>query len=69
MACCSPAKTEQVESKKVETVKAVAAEANAFADSTWCLTPQAASTAQTYGLRCRLAHFELRPHFLDFGDA
>jgi len=30
MACCSPAKTEQVESKRVETVKAFAAEANAF---------------------------------------
>ena len=42
MACCSPAKTEQVESKKAETVKALAAEANAFADSTWCLTPRAA---------------------------
>ena len=39
MACCSPAKTEQVESKKVETVKAVA---NAFAEPTWCLTPQTA---------------------------
>jgi hypothetical protein len=42
MACCSPAKTEHVGSKKAETVNAVAAEANAFADSTWCLTPRAA---------------------------
>jgi hypothetical protein len=39
MACFSPAKTEQFESKTAETVKAFAAGAKAFPNSPWCLTP------------------------------
>ena len=50
MACCSPAKTERVESKRAETVKALVARAKAFPNSPWYLTPKVASTSQLYGL-------------------
>lgn len=39
MACCSPTKTEHLESKRAETVKAPS-----------CLTPEAALPSQLYGL-------------------
>jgi len=71
MACFSPAKTEQLESKRAETVKAFAAGAKAFPNSPWCLTPKAALprsfTVCSQHLRRRLAHFDLRAHFLGLG--
>src|SRR6266478_2073938 len=68
MACCSPAKTEQLESKRAETVKAFAAGAKAFPNSPSCLTPEAALprsftvcsqplAAQACSLRAARAHF------------
>ena len=64
MACCSSTKTEQLESKRAETVKAFAAGAKAFPNSPWCLTPRqlylAALRFVHNHLRRRLAHFELR---------
>ncbi len=50
MACCSSTKTEQLVSKRAETVKAFAAGANAFLNSPSCLTPEAALPLQLYGL-------------------
>src|SRR5258708_5321360 len=50
MACCSPAKTEQLESKKAETVKAFVAGANTFPNPPSRLTPEAALPSQLYGL-------------------
>jgi len=50
MACCSPAKTEQLESKKAETVKAFVAGANTFQNPPSRLTPEAALPSQLYGL-------------------
>jgi hypothetical protein len=44
MACCSPAKTEQVESKRAETVKAFATGANAFPIRLGALAHKAALT-------------------------
>ncbi len=41
MACCSSTKTEQLVSKRAETVKAFDAGAKAFLNSPWCLTPKA----------------------------
>src|SRR5258707_849727 len=71
MACCSPTKTRQLESKKAETVKAFVAGANTFPNSPWCLTSKAALprsfTVCSQPLGRRLAHLELRAHFLDLG--
>jgi len=50
MACCSPAKTEQLESKKAETVKAFVAGANTFPNPPSRLIPKAALPSQLYGL-------------------
>ena len=69
MACCSPAKTERVESKRAETVKAFAAGANAFpirlgASHTRPLYFADLRLVRDY-LRRRFAHFNLGAHFLD----
>jgi hypothetical protein len=50
MACCSSTKTEQLVSKRAETLKAFAAGANAFLNSPSCLIPEAALPSQLYGL-------------------
>ena len=81
MACCSPAKTEQLESKKAETVKALCRGGESLSKLALMPHLQDRSTLQLYGLSTttwgrsttadsscgELAHFELRAHFLDLG--
>jgi hypothetical protein len=55
MACCSSAKTEQLESKRAETVKAFAAGANAFLNS-----PGASHPRPLYLAALRFVHNHLR---------
>jgi hypothetical protein len=82
MACCSPAKTEQLESKKAETVKALCRGGESL--SKLAFVPHTRGRSALASLRfvhnhlrrrsttadssCgELAHFELRAHFLGLG--
>ena len=71
MACFSPAKTEQPESKRAETVKAFTAGRTPFQTRVGASHPSplylAALRFVHNHLRCRVAHFELHAHFFGFG--
>ena len=71
MACFSPAKTEQLESKRAETVRRSARGRKPFQTRLGALHPRPLYLADLRfvhnHLRRRLAHFELRAHFLGLG--